>query len=157
MPTKFHDANRASEVLAKIGRGAADADFARAVHEAIDRAQQTMKKCKVLVEVEIDPDEERGCLLIRAEVRTKLAKLPPPASQMHVGAGGQLLTQQEFLMGGGRDEAPLSVKPAPIDGAAQASPSGRFPVAKAPAPGPVASAPTPQPVAGKDQAAGEKA
>lgn len=152
MTTKFHDANRASEVLAKIGRGAADADFARAVHEAIDRAQQTMKKCKVLVEVEID--EERGCLLIRAEVRTKLAKLPPPASQMHVGPNGQLLTQQEFLMGGGRDEAPA--KPLPIESAAQSSPSGRFPVAKAPVPGPVASAPTPQPVAGKDQAAGEK-
>lgn len=146
MPTKFHDANRASEVLAKIGRGAADADFARAVHDAIDRAQQTMKKCKVRVEVEIEPDEERGCLLIRAEVTAKLAKLPPPASQMHVGPGGQLLTQQEFLMGGGRDEAPA--KPLPIESAG-ASPSGRFPVAKAPTPAPVAGAPTPAPLADK--------
>ena len=144
MPTKFHEANRASEVLAKIGRGAADADFARAVHEAIDRAQQTMKKCKVRVEVEIEPDEERGCLLIRAEVTAKLAKLPPPSSQMHVGPGGQLLTQQEFLMGGGRDEAPA--KPLPIESAA--TPSGRFPVAKAPTPAPLAAAPAPAPIAG---------
>lgn len=156
MSTKFHEANRASEVLSKIGKGAADADFARAVHQAIDRAQVTMKKCKVLCEVEIEPDEERGCMLVRAAISTKLAKLPAPASQMHLGPNGQLLTQQEFLMGGGRDEAPLQVKPAPIEGAAQASPSGRFPVARAPSPGPVASAPTPQPVAGKDQAAGEK-
>lgn len=145
MTTKFHEANRASEVLSKIGKGAADADFARAVHQAIDRAQITMKKCKVRVEVEIEPDEERGCMLIRAEVSTKLAKLPPPASQMHVGPNGQLLTQQEFLMGGGRDEAPA--KPLPIESAAQAaSPSGRFPVAKPAAPAPVADAPTPAPL-----------
>lgn len=143
--TKFHEANRASEVLSKIGKGAADADFARAVHQAIDRAQVTMKKCKVRVEVEIEPDEERGCMIIRAEVSTKLAKLPPPASQMHVGPNGQLLTQQEFLMGGGRDEAPA--KPLPIETAAQASsPSGRFPVAKPAAPAPVADAPTPAPL-----------
>lgn len=145
MSTKFHEANRASEVLSKIGKGAADADFARAVHTAIDRAQATMKKCRVRVEVEIEPNEERGCMLIRAEVSTKLAKLPPPASQMHVGEGGQLLTQQEWMLGGGRDEA--QAKPLPIESAAQgSSPSGRFPVVNPPAPAPVAAAPTPAPV-----------
>lgn len=145
MSNKFHEANRASEVLAKIGKGAADADFARAVHQAIDRAQITMKKCKVRVEVEIEPDEERGCMLIRAEVSTRLAKLPPPASQMHLGPNGQLLTQQEFLMGGGRDEAPLALKPADTPPAAS-TPSGRFAIAKAPTPAPVADAPAPAPI-----------
>lgn len=145
MPTKFHEANRASEVLAKIGRGAADADFARAVHEAIDRAQQTMKKCKVRVEVEIEPDEERGCLLIRAEVTARLAKLPPPASQMHVGPGGQLLTQQEFLMGGGQDEAQRKLLPIESAAVAETS-SGRFKVVPPPAPAPVADAPQPRPL-----------
>lgn len=110
---KFADANRASEILQKIGKGAVDADFARTVHEAIDAATTTGKKAVVLVKVEIEPDEDRGCLLIRAGVSAKLPKLPLPASQMHVGAGGALLTQQEFLMGGGRDEAPLQVKPEP--------------------------------------------
>ncbi len=155
MTTKFHELNRASEVLAKIGKGAADADFARAIHQAIDRAQDTMKKCKVRVEVEIDPDQERGCLLIRAKVTTRLAELPPPASQMHVGEAGQLLTQQEFLMGGGRDEAPpLQMKPTlPV---ATETPSGRFTIVPPPAPAPVADLPTPQPVAGKDLAAGKE-
>lgn len=156
MTTKFHDANRASEILAKIGRGAADADFARAFHEAIDRAQQTMKKCKVVTTVEVEPDEERGCLLVRVDIVAKLAKLPVPASQMHVGPGGGLLTQQEWLMGGGRDEAPLSAKPQPVEGQA-ASPSGRFKVVQPPAPAPVAAAPTPKPMVGKDAAAGEQA
>lgn len=154
-PTKFHEANRASEVLAKIAKGEADTDFARSIHEAIDASTATGKKSKVMVTVEIEPDEDRGCLLLRAGVSSKLPKLALPASQMHVGPGGQLLTQTDWLMGGGRDESPA--KPLPIEeAAAAATPSGRFPVAKAPTLGPVASAPTPQPVAGKDQAAGEK-
>jgi hypothetical protein len=151
----FHEANRASEVLSKIGKGAADADFARAIHQAIDRSQETMKKSKVTVTVEIDPDEDRGCLRLRAEVSAKLPKLPAPASQMHVGAGGELLTQQEWMFGGGRDEQPLSV-PKPIP-ASSNSASGRLTVAKAPTPGPVAASPTPAPVVGKDAAAGKEA
>ncbi len=156
MPShKFADANRASEILQKIGKGAVDADFARTVHEAIDAATTTGKKAVVLVKVEIEPDEDRGCLLIRAGVSAKLPKLPLPASQMHVGAGGALLTQQEWLFGGGQDEAP--VKPLPIEQAAQSqSPSGRFKIVQPPAPAPVAAAPTPKPVVGKDAAAGEK-
>ncbi len=145
----FHEANKASEVLSKIGSGAADADFARAIHEAIDRAQQTMKKAKVRVEVEIDPDEERGSLFVRARVTAKLPELPPPASQMHVGEGGALMTQQEWMWSG-KDES-LNKKPKPVETPpASPTPSGRFPVAKAPDPAPVASAPTPKPVTGKE-------
>jgi hypothetical protein len=154
--TDFHEANRASEILSKIGKGAADTDFARTIHQAIDAATTTNKKATVRVEVTIDPDSEQGCLMLRAAVTAKLPKLPLPGSQMHVGENGQLLTQQEFMFGGGQDEKPA--KPLPIEqAAASASPSGRFPVAKAPAPAPVAAAPTPKPVVGKDAAAGEKA
>lgn len=104
----FHEANRASEVLSKIGRGQADADFARAIHEAVDRVTETGKKAKVVTTVTIEPNEERGGgLLLRADIVTKLPMLPSPASQMHVGPAGNLMTQQDFLMGGGRDEAPL--------------------------------------------------
>lgn len=156
-PTDFHEANRASEVLAKIGSGAADAEFARAVHIAIDRANMTMKKCRVRVDVDIEPDEKTGALYVSADVTTKLQKLRPPTSQMHLGANGQLLTQQDWLFGGGRDESPLQVKPTPIEQGAASSPSGRFKIVQPPAPAPLAAAPTPQPVAGKDAAAGEKA
>lgn len=144
----FHEANRASEVLSKIGKGAADSDFARTIHQAIDAAKETGKKAKVTVTVEIEPDEDRGCLLLRAGVSAKIPKLPLPASQMHVGPGGELLTQQEWMFGGGRDEAPA--KPLPIEQAAAASPSGRFSVVPPPAPAPVAAAPAPKPVANKE-------
>jgi hypothetical protein len=147
----FHDANRASEVLSKIGSGAADADFARAIHAAVARAQQTQKKARVVVTVEIAPDEERGSLLIRANVEAKLPKLPPPASQMHVGPAGELLTQQEFILGGGPSEA----RPKPIAGPGAAAASARLPVANPPAAAPVAPAPTLKPVVGKDAAAGK--
>lgn len=159
----FHDANRASEILAKIGSGSADADFARAVHLAIDRCQETQKPGKVIVTVEFDPDEDKGAIIVRAEVTAKLPKLKAPASQMHVGQNGQLLTQQEWMFGGGRDEKPRQT---PLDQAVaaaraeaqatqtaptppiSASASGRFPVAQPPAPAPIAPAPAPKPIAG---------
>ncbi len=154
--TDFHEANRASEVLSKIGSGTADADFARAVHQTIDRCRETMKKGKVVVTVEFDPDEDSGCIIVRAEVTAKLPKLRAPASQMHVGPQGQLLTQQDWMFGGGRDESPLVTKPTPVAQGAPASPSGRFKIVDPPAPAPVAAQPTPKPVVGKEAATGEK-
>jgi len=159
-PTDFHEANRASEVLAKIGNGTADADFARAVHLAVDRCQETLKPGKVIVTVEFKPDVDNGSMTVRAEVSAKLPKLRAPASQMHVGPKGQLMTQQDWMFGGGRDETPLALKPVPLTAEQTAkanTASGRFPVAKAPAPAPVAAAPTPKPVVGKEAAAGEQA
>lgn len=155
MTTKFHEANRASEILAKIGKGAVDTDFARTVHEAIDAAQTTGKKAKVVVTVEIEPDEDKGCLMLRAGVSAKIPKLPLPGSQMHVGDRGQLLTQQEWMFGGGRDEAPA--KPLPIEQVASPSASGRLAVVNPPAPRPVVALPPPAPVVGKDAASSEKA
>jgi hypothetical protein len=153
--TNFHEANRASEVLSKIGRGQADADFARAIHEAIDRVTETGKKAKVVTTVTIEPNEERGGgLLLRADIVAKLPMLPSPASQMHVGPAGNLMTQQDFLMGGGRDESPP--KPLPIEQAAAANTaSGRFKIVVPPVTAPVAAAPAPKPLVGKDAAAGK--
>lgn len=107
----FHPKNTASELLAKIGNGSADADFARAVHQAVGRAQDTGKAAKVVLTVEIDPRDEVGSLVLRADVVAKLPKLKAPASQMHVGPKGELLSQQEFILGGGPDEA--APKPLP--------------------------------------------
>jgi len=149
----YHEANRASEVLSKIGSGAADADFARAIHQAIDRVMQTEKKARVRVEVEIMPSADNGALILRSRVTAKLPELPLPASQMHVGAGGQLLTQMDWLMGGGRDERPATpVEQANAAAKAEAqgqpsSPSGRFAVVKPPAPPAVAPPAAPAPLA----------
>ncbi len=85
---------------------------------------------------------------------TKLPKLPAPASQMHVGPNGQLLTQMEWMMGG---NGPSEHKLLPIEqAAAAATASGRFKIVAPPAAAPVAEAPKPKPVVGKDAAAGEK-
>ena len=154
-PNPFHEANRASEILSKIGQGAADYDFARSVHRAIEQSQRTGKKSKVIVTVEIDPDDDRGCLILRAFVTERLPKLAPPASQMHVSADGQLLTQQEFILGGGPSEKPR-ILPVVSDGGPINTPSGRFPVAGLPVRGPVAATPARQPLVGKDAAAGKE-
>lgn len=145
---KFNAKNCASEVLAKIGNGSADADFARAVEATIARVQQTQKKGKVVVTVDVIPDADRGTLVLRVDVIAKLPKLPPPASQMHVGPKGELLTQMEFLISGGRDEVPPA-KPQPIPNE-QRTGSGRFPVATPPPRAPIADGgPRKAPIAGE--------
>ena len=138
---EFHHLNTASVLLTKIGSGCTDADFARAVHLAVERASLTKKKAKVVLTVEVDPRDDTGSLVIRAQCEAKLPKLPAPATQMHVGPDGELLTQLEFLMGGGPNEAPpkaiteLIRGPSPVT-----SGSGRLPVV------PVAALPPPAPV-----------
>ncbi len=133
--------NTASSLLAKIGGGTADADFARAMSDAIDRVHMTNKGAKLVLTIDIKPREERGCLEMRAHVEARLPRLPTPASQMHVGAAGELLTQTEFILGGGPSETPKPIPQAPAT-----SVSGRLTVAKPPLPGPVAAAPAPAPV-----------
>lgn len=130
--TEYHQANTASAVLSKIGNGSADHDFARAMHTLLDRVQETNKKGKLVCTVEVEPDEEMGCLIVRAEVIAKLPKLPAAASQMHLGPQGELLTQLEFQLGGGRSEAAAPAPaPAPAMPAAVApSASGRLPAVK---------------------------
>ncbi len=150
-PNDFNPLNTASTLLAKIGSGSADADFARAMHLAVERANQTKKKAKVVLTVEVDPRDDTGSLILRAEVVAKLPKLPAPSTQMHVGEQGELLNQMEFLMGGGPSERPRPVPPQ----SAGSSASGRHPVVQPPAPAPVAAAPTLKPVVGKDAAAGK--
>jgi hypothetical protein len=144
---EFPDKNRASEVLAKIGNGCADADFARAMGVVIDRVQQTNKKGKLVLTIEVAPRDDLGVLEMRASVEAKIPKLPAPASQMHVGAGGELLSQQEWMFGGGPSEKPTPIK------ATGNSASARLTVASPPAPAPLADAPAPGPLAtGKDAA-----
>jgi hypothetical protein len=151
--TDFHGANRASEVLAKIGKGEVDTDFARTIHTAINAAQLTNKKAEVTIKVQLEPDEDRGCMLVRASVSAKIPKLPLPASQMHIGPCGELLSQEEIFFGRGAPSESGRVEPIQPSTSA----SGRMPVAKAPAPAPLAPAPTAKPLAGKEAAAGEKA
>ena len=138
----FHQSNTASQILSKIGSGCADADFARAIHLAVDRATETQKKARVVVTVEIEPRDEVGALVLRAAVEAKLPKLRPPATQMHVGPSGELMTQMEFLVDGG----PAETK-APISGTSRTA-SGRHTIAALPAAQPVAAAPAPAPLAG---------
>jgi hypothetical protein len=142
-PNDFHPRNTASELLAKIGYGTADADFARGISQAVTAAQATKKKAKVVLTVEIDPRDEVGSLVLRADVVTKCPKLPAPASQMHMGPRGELLTQQEFILGGGPEE-----RPAPLPAEKPAATSGRLTVAAVAAPAPLAAAPKPAPLAG---------
>lgn len=167
-PHEFHETYKASEVLAKIGNGSADADFARAMHLLIARVNTTHKGGKIVLTIEVKPRDDLGFLEFRAAVEAKVPKLPQPTSQMHLGPDGSLLSQMDFLMGGGRTEAPAPLKgdggpsigtPAPVSSA-----SGRLPVvplAKAPALAPVAATPAPAPLApttnasGKDAAAGK--
>lgn len=144
-PSDFHPRNTASELLAKIGYGTADADFARGISQAVSAAQATNKKAKVVLTVEVNPKDEVGSLVVRADVVTKCPKLPAPASQMHLGPKGELLTQQEFILGGGPDES----RPEPIPAApTTAAASGRLKVAAVAAPAPLAAAPKPAPLAG---------
>lgn len=139
----FHPKNTASELLVRIGYGTADADFARGISQAVTAAQATNKKAKVVLTVEINPKDEVGSLVLRADVVTKCPKLAAPASQMHLGPKGELLTQQEFILGGGPNE-----RPAPIPAEQPAATSGRIKVAAVAAPAPIAAAPKPAPIAG---------
>ena len=147
MNPDFHDNNRASAVLAKIGHGTAAADFARAMGMVIDRVRQTNKGAKLVLTIEVKPRDDLGCLEMRAQVEAKLPKLPAPASQMHVGPSGELLSQMDFLMGGGPSETPR-----PIPQPTSSSASGRLPVAKVPALAPIAAAPAPSPLKTGDDA-----
>jgi len=160
----FHPKNTASALIAKIGGGTADADFGRAMKATLDRVRQTRKNAKIVLTIEVVLREDlkdkndHGCIELRASVEAKLPKLSPPATQMHVGNDGQLLSQQELWFSGGEPE----IVPRPVAASAAASTSGRFAVAKAPALAPVADAPAlaavsaaPAPVrVGKDAAAG---
>lgn len=143
-PSDFNPRNTASELLAKIGYGTADADFARGIGKAVEAAQATNKKAKVVLTVEINPNDEVGSLVLRADVVTKCPSLPAPASQMHLGPKGELLTQQEFILGGGPNERPAPIPAEPQNAAA----SGRHKVAALAAPAPLAAAPKPAPLTG---------
>ncbi len=153
----YHEQNRASAVLAKIGGGSADADFARAMATVLDRVRLVEKSAKLVLTISVTPRKDLGCVELRAHVEAKLPKLIPPASQMHLGPAGELLSQMDFLMGGGPSEA----KPQPVADARAmpqpvASASGRLPaMAARPAPAALADAPQPAPLVGKDAAAGK--
>jgi hypothetical protein len=147
----FNPNNLLSVLLPKIGKGTADTDFARAVGLANDRIDATNKKAKIIVTIEIEPRDEEGARIMRANVEARLPKLAPPSTQMHVADDGAMATQMELWVMGG----PAETAPAPIP--AKPTPSGRLPVAAAPAPAPIAPAPAPKPLAGKDAAAGKDA
>ncbi len=156
----FNENNTASAVMGKMANGTTDADFARAIGECIDAVQNTLKKAKLTLTIDMEPRDDLGCIELRAEIVTKLPKLKAPATQMHVGPAGELMTQSDFLLFGGRSET--APKPLPQQ---RCTASGRLPVAAAPAPAPLAAAPAMAPVAsapattnanvGKDAAVGK--
>ena len=138
--TEYHEANKASAVLAKIANGEADTEFARLIPQAISRCQLTGKAATVTVTVTIEPGET--ALILRAAATAKLPKLKASGSQMHVGPSGELLDQMEFIMGGGPTE-----KPAPIP-ATSSTGSGRLRIVSAAAkPAPIAPVPSLAPLA----------
>jgi hypothetical protein len=142
--------NLASALMQKLGNGTADADFARCVGEVVDAVQTTNKKGKLTLTIEVSPRQDLGCVEMRVDVAAKLPKLPAPASQMHVGPKGELLSQMEFLMGGGPTEAkPQPIKANPNQG------SARLRVVEPAAPIAAAPALAPLVAVGKDAAAGK--
>jgi hypothetical protein len=136
---EFPQENIASSVLAKIGNGSADADFARALGLVLDRVQATGKKGKLVLTLEVTPRSDLGVVEMRASVEAKVPKLPAPASQMHVGPNGEILSQMDWMMGGGKSETHTPISP-------PSSSSQRLTVAAAPAPAPIAAAPALAPV-----------
>ena len=123
--TDFHERNRASTILAQIGSGCADADFARAIHQCIAASKACGKASKVSLVVSIEVREDIGAVELRADVTAKTPKLKSPATQFHEGPHGELVSQQDFLLekwttGGIRE--PL----APVPPTQQSSGSGRL-------------------------------
>lgn len=142
--TIFNESNKASELLQKLARGTADADFARALEQCVNISKTTGKKSKLKLTIDVNPRTDAGCMELAVDISTSLPRLPQPITQMHVGAHGELLTQSEFIYGGGPDER----APAPLPNKSTYA-SGRMPVVgKTAAPAPVAPAPTPAPMAG---------
>lgn len=136
------EANRASVLLAKIGRGTCDADFARHVNEVATAVEQTGKKGTVTLKLELIPQKsDQGGILFRHGVKSKAPELPPPATTMHRAEDGSLLDQMEFIMGGGRNEAP------------RVQPQAAAPVAAKPEPVPLAERPQAAPLADRKPAA----
>ncbi len=148
-PNDFSPLNTCSQLLAKIGSGTADADFARAMAAAVARSTRMQKKSKVVLTVEIEPRDDVGALVLRASVEARLPKLPAAATQMHVGPNGELLTQLEHMFGGGPTEAGR----APTAPVPASSGSARLSIAPAPTPGPVTSAPLPVPLTSAEECA----
>jgi hypothetical protein len=132
---EFPQENIASSVLAKIGNGSADADFARALGLVLDRVQATGKKGKLVLTLEVTPRSDLGVVEMRASVEAKVPKLPAPASQMHVGPNGEILSQMDWMMGGGKSETPKPI-----------SPSASQRLATVPTLAPIAAAPALAPV-----------
>ena len=145
---EFPQENIASSVLAKIGNGSADADFARALGLVLDRVQATGKKGKLVLTLEVTPRSDLGVVEMRASVEATVPKLPAPASQMHVGPNGEILSQMDWMMGGGKSEAPAPVP---------ASSSQRLAVVAAAPLAPIAAAPALAPMALKTQDNGKVA
>jgi len=100
---KIHENNKASNLLARIGRGHADNEFAREVVKAVKAVENTSKKAEITLKVTIELRGDGGLEMTPA-VTSKLPALPMPSTTMHQGPDGEMLTQQEFLLGGGEDE-----------------------------------------------------
>lgn len=137
--THFPESNRASKILAELGNGIPDADFARELTRLIQRCKATGKRGSITLTVSVVPRDDMGCLEVRAMVKAKCPELPPPSTQMHIDENGGLLTQLSFLIGGGRDE----VAPAPLADKAK----DQTKVAPLPSAAPLAAAPAPAPLA----------
>lgn len=143
----FPQANLASVILPKIAGGTIDADFARALTAAHAAAMQTNKRASVAIHITVEPNREVGATTIRAHVSSKLPQLPQPAIQVHSGPNGELMTQLEFIMGGGKAETPLAVTGSPTKPAPVVGPAAPAPLAAAPTPPPLAAAPAAKPLA----------
>lgn len=89
----YNEQNNASNLLQRIGDGCADEAFASAVSAAVERSTETGKPSKIILTVTVEPSEEDGCIVLSAEVTTKLPKLPAAATHMHVGPDGALMAQ----------------------------------------------------------------
>ena len=137
--THFPESNRASRIMAELGGGIPDADFAREFTNLIQRCKATGKRGSITLTVAVAPRDDMGCLEVRALVKAKCPMLPPPSTQMHIDENGGLLTQLSFLMGGGRDE----VAPAPLADKA----TDQAKVAPLPIAAPLAATPAPAPLA----------
>jgi len=135
------ESNRASALLAKLGRGSLDADFARAVTRVCQAVAETGGKGSITLKIKVEnnKDSDGGGIRIQPQVIENAPRHGLPSTSLHLQDDGTLLTQQEWLWSG-PDERRAT--PAPLPGPIAASPPATTPKA------PLADRPRPAPLAG---------
>ena len=138
--SEFKYENKASVVLASLGRGHADAEFARLleiVAREVSDSPDDKAKGKVTIALEVRKDPAAGALVLIPTVSHSVPTRSVHAGHVYPTDDGRLLTHMDFLMEAGhseRKDEDLFAR-APIAEMKQAAP-----IADAPKPKPIVDA-----------------